>query len=137
MTDIAPLIYILDDDESVLKALKRLIKSVGFKAKTFASASEFVDFGTTRKPDCLILDVQMPEVTGIELMERLNTQGINIPAIFITAHDDDQTRERVKSTGALAYLRKPFNDESLIDAIHLAIDQSTDEVADYKGKTTF
>ncbi len=122
MTDTTPLIYILDDDESVLNALKRLVKAVGFKAETFASTNEFIDFSTLRKPDCLILDVQMPEETGIELMERLNTQGFNIPAIFITAHDDDHTRERVKNTGALAYLRKPFDDESLIDAIHLAID---------------
>ncbi len=133
MAGVKPVIYILDDDKSVLKALKRLVKSVELEAETFASAREFLDSNYKEKPGCLVLDVQMPEMTGVELMEHLVSTGSEMPAIFITAHDDDKTRERAKNTGALAYLPKPFNDQSLINAIQLALSLNSENRIDDKG----
>ena len=116
------LIYIVDDDESVRKALKRLLRSEGFKAETFASAEDFLNSGYQDKPGCLILDVRMAGMSGFELREHLAASGSELPIIFITAYDDVHTRERAEKARAIAYLQKPLDDKALLDAIRRALE---------------
>jgi FixJ family two-component response regulator len=113
-------IYIVDDDESIRKALQRLLRSVGYHALTFASAEDFLDSISARGEGCLILDIRLPGITGLDLQELLAAQGATYSIIFITAHDNPQWQERAKKAGAVAYLKKPFNEHSLLDAIQLA-----------------
>lgn len=117
---IAPTILIVDDDPSVRKSLQRLIRSAGLKARTFASAEEFLR-ATDRPPaDCLIFDVRMPGMDGIELYRLLAKEGA-APVIFITAHDDDTHRARAHDVGAFEFLSKPVDDTSLLGTIQRAI----------------
>ncbi len=113
-------IAIVDDDPSVLKAMARLLSTRSFVARTFQSAKQFLGSLSDGRPDYLILDLQMPEMNGLELQQNLNNRGIRIPTIIITAHDDAGTRERCKSAGALAYLLKPVQAASLFAAIAAA-----------------
>jgi FixJ family two-component response regulator len=113
-------VYVVDDDESIRKALKRLLRSAGYHAVTFNSAEEFMEATSWREEGCLVLDIRLPGMTGLDLQERLAASGAKYPVIFMTAHDNPQWRERAKKAGAVAYLRKPFDEESLLDAIHLA-----------------
>ena len=124
MSNIRPLIAIVDDDESVRRALKRLVRSLGMNAETFASGQEFLDCMDAMpsfRPGCAILDVQMPGMNGLEIRERLAYGITPIPVIFITAHDEVGVRERALATGAVAFLRKPFDDELLIISLHAAL----------------
>jgi FixJ family two-component response regulator len=119
-----PLIAIVDDDESVCRAMKRLVRSLGMEANAFASGREFIDLIETMpsfQPDCVVLDVQMPGMNGLEVQERLASSGNRLPVIFITAHDEAGVRDRALAAGAVAFLRKPFNDESFITTLHLAL----------------
>ena len=119
-----PLIAIVDDDESVCRAMKRLVRSLGMEANAFASGREFIDLIETMpafQPDCVVLDVQMPGMNGLEVQERLASSGNRLPVIFITAHDEAGVRDRALARGAVAFLRKPFNDESFITTLHLAL----------------
>jgi FixJ family two-component response regulator len=119
-----PLIAIVDDDESVCRAITRLVRSLGMEANAFASGREFIDLIKTLPsfvPDCVILDVQMPEMNGLEVQERLASSGNRLPVIFITAHDEAGVRDRALAAGALAFLRKPFNDELFITTLRLAL----------------
>jgi FixJ family two-component response regulator len=113
-------IAIVDDDPSVLKALARLLRTRALYARTFGSAQEFLDALPDGLPDCLIVDLQMPGMTGLELQQDLVKAGIKIPTIVITAHDGVSTRERCRSAGASAYLLKPLQDAVLIAAINSA-----------------
>jgi FixJ family two-component response regulator len=113
-------IGIVDDDPSVLKALARLLGTRALKVRTFQSAREFLASLPHGQPDCLILDLQMPEMTGLELQQDLARKYIRIPTIIITAHDEAGMRERCKSAGAIAYLAKPIQDTSLFAAIEAA-----------------
>jgi FixJ family two-component response regulator len=116
LTDCDSTIFIVDDDESVRRSLKRLLRSVGFKVEVFASARAFLEHGCTS--ECLlVLDKQMPEIDGIELQRMLIEAGHKIPVIFITAHQDANAREAAIGSGAIAYLEKPFDDQVLLDAI--------------------
>lgn len=118
------LIAIVDDDPSVCRALKRLIRSLGMNAETFASGKEFMDCIEaipSFHADCAILDVQMPGMNGLEVQERLTRSGSPIPVIFITAHDEVDARERALAMGAVGFLRKPFNDELLIRTLRAAL----------------
>jgi FixJ family two-component response regulator len=129
MSNAKPLIAIVDDDESVCRALKRLVRSLGMNAETFASGQQFLDFIKAMPsfhPDCVVLDVQMPGLNGLEVQERLATNGNPLPVIFITAHDDAIPRERALAGGAVAFVRKPFQDELLINTLHEALNRSTD-----------
>jgi FixJ family two-component response regulator len=120
-----PLIAIVDDDESVCRAVKRLVRSLAIDAQTFTSGQEFLDLLEAMpsfQPDCLILDVQMPGMNGLELKNRLATTGNTIPVIFITAYDEVGVRERAFAAGAVAFLRKPFNDELLIKTMREALE---------------
>src|SRR4026209_1099082 len=112
-----PLISIVDDDESVRTALKSLIDSVGFRAEVFCSGEEFLKSPYVFKTDCLIADVRMPGMTGLELQSRLHAAGSAVPIVFITAHDDKEARARGLRDGAIALLHKTFNSNSLLGAI--------------------
>ena len=115
-----PLVYVIDDDVSLLRALRRLLGAGGFRVCTFSSAEEFLESEKT-PPACLVLDVHLGGLSGLDLQERLVAAGRRIPVVFITAHDDAVTRERARRAGAVDYLRKPFNDESLIAGIKRAL----------------
>jgi FixJ family two-component response regulator len=118
-----PMISIVDDDISIRKSLDRLIRSAGLKVLVFASAEEFLNSAQARKADCLILDIQLPGLSGIELLHYLKTQKYKVPIIFITAHgSDEQARSEAASDWTVAYLIKPFSGEELLDAVNVALD---------------
>jgi len=124
-----PLVAIVDDDESVCRAIKRLLRSLGMEADTFTSGQEFIELMEAMPSlhvGCVILDVQMPGVSGLEVQERLAKSGGRLPIIFITAHDDGNVRERALAAGAVAFLRKPFNDELLIKTLREALKRGAD-----------
>ena len=110
-------IYIVDDDEPVRQALSRLLRSCGYHVLTFSSAQEFLGSVSPDAQGCLILDVKMPGMDGLELQEKLNSMGWKLPIIFITAYETAQDREKALSHGAIAYLQKPLNDKDLLNAI--------------------
>jgi FixJ family two-component response regulator len=119
-----PLIAVVDDDASVCRAMKRLIRSLGMNAETFTSGKEFLDLLEAMPsfhPDCVILDVQMPGMSGLEVREQLVQSSPSLPVIFITAHDEVGVRERVLAMGAVAFLRKPFNDELIVKTLNAAL----------------
>lgn len=118
---IAPLIAVVDDDLSVRRALRRLVQAAGYAVETFASAQEFLDFAPSRGTACLILDIYLDGMNGFDLQERLATDQVSIPIIFITARDDVATRERLRGTGGAGYLIKPFDGQALLDAIRRVI----------------
>ena len=115
------LIRVIDDDLSVRTALKRLLISAGFEVATFASAKGFMDCGDCDAPGCLILDVRMPGMSGMELQAQLASAGCSLPIIFITAHEDLDARQKAMAAGAVAFLLKPFEDQVLLDAIGDAV----------------
>jgi FixJ family two-component response regulator len=119
-----PLIAIVDDDESVCRALERLIRSLGMTAETYSNSVEFVDLLDALpsfQPDCVVLDMQMPGLSGVEVQAHIRRTRGAIPIIFITAHDDRVSRERALSGGAVAFLRKPFTDALLIRTLDVAL----------------
>ena len=120
MTQALPWIAIVDDDPSVLKALARLLRSRAFEARTYTSARDFLGALTEGLPECLIVDLQMPEMSGLELQQHLSRRGIEIPTIVITAHGDVQARERCECAGAIAFLKKPLQETTLFAAIQKA-----------------
>jgi FixJ family two-component response regulator len=115
------LISIVDDDESVREALCGLLRSVGYAVKAFASAEEFLASDQLRNADCLVLDVRMPGMGGIELHRQLVAGHYEIPVILITAHEDDGMQARALSGGVGAVLIKPFSEEAILSAIHSAL----------------
>lgn len=115
------LVCVIDDDVSLLRALRRLLDAGGFQVKTFSSAEDFLDRPNPTTPGCLVLDVHLGGLSGFELHERLVAAGRQIPVVFITAHDDAVTRDRAHRAGAVEYLRKPFDDESLIAGVNRAL----------------
>jgi FixJ family two-component response regulator len=115
-----PLVCIVDDDRSLLRALGRLLRTAGFTVEAFASAEEFLEARHRVPPCCLVLDVRLGGMSGFQLHEALLARGAAPPVVFITAHDDSDTRERARRTGAIQYLRKPFEDSALLDALHRA-----------------
>jgi FixJ family two-component response regulator len=125
MRQTAPAIAVVDDDASVRRALQRLLRSAGFAVETFATAREFLDSGHWAQTACLVLDIHLPGMSGLELQEHLAVSGAPIPIVFITAHDDATVRERANRAGAVSYLRKPFDQGTLIEAIGRAIGQDT------------
>jgi FixJ family two-component response regulator len=112
-----PLISIVDDDPSVRRALNRLVGSAGYLVETFASAGAFLGSSPSTRTACLVLDIYMEGMTGFELQDKLEADRLAIPIIFMTAHDDPATRERIERSGAAGYLGKPFDGQALLDAI--------------------
>jgi RNA polymerase sigma factor (sigma-70 family) len=126
MSDGDPVVFIVDDDPSVLRALGRLMRSVGFRVQAFASASEFLAANRPDVPGCLVLDVRMPGLSGPALQESLAADDIHIPIVFITGHGDIPTTVRAMKAGAVDFLSKPFSDQQLIDAVNEAIAGDTE-----------
>src|SRR2546428_3487238 len=121
MNKIAPVVYVVDDDASVREALGSLIRSAGLEVETFASAQEFLACSRADVPSCLVLDVQLPGLSGLDLQQELAKADVKIPIIFITGHGDIPTSVRAIKAGALEFLTKPVNREDLLRAIQQAI----------------
>ena len=118
-----PMISIIDDDKSVRDGADMLLKSLGYPTVTFASAEEFLQSGRLHDTGCLITDVQMPGMSGVDLQSHLIANGHHTPVIFMTAHHNETTREHVLSAGAFGYLRKPFREENLIASLGKALEK--------------
>ena len=116
-----PLISIIDDDESMREAIKGLMRSLGYRVEAAASAQEFLSSRHIRRTSCLIADMQMPGMTGLELHRHLSASGKPIPTILITAYPDDAVRERALSAGVIGYLSKPFEEDDLLACIRSAL----------------
>ena len=116
-----PLISVVDDDESMREALRGLMKSLGYTAEAFASAEEFLSSRQVPLTSCLIADVQMPGMTGLELHRHLMASGTTIPTILITAYPDESMRERALEDGVVCYLGKPFDESDLLGCIHSSL----------------
>jgi len=119
-----PIIYIVDDDISVCRALSLLLKSHGFKVETFARAADFLAFKRLELPSCLVLDIQLPDINGLTLQEIMTRQGIMIPIIFITGHGDIPMSVKTMKAGAIDFLPKPFTKKKLLSAITQAISKN-------------
>jgi FixJ family two-component response regulator len=117
----ATLVAIVDDDESVRNALEGLMKAVGLPAQAFASAEEFLSSGQQHSTACLIADIRMPGMSGLDLQARLNSDRCKIPMIFITAHGDTNMRMQALRAGAVEFLAKPFNDDVLLEHVRAAL----------------
>ena len=116
-----PLISIVDDDALAREGIRQLVESLGYRAVTFSSAEHFLDSSVIAETICLITDVQMPGLNGLELQEALQSQGFQTPIILITAYPNEKHRSRALDAGALGFLSKPFNEESLIKCLTAAI----------------
>ena len=116
-----PLISIIDDDESMREAIKGLMRSLGYRVEAVASAQEFLSSRHVRRTSCLIADMQMPGMTGLDLYQRLSTSGKPVPTILITAYPDDGVRKRALAAGVIGYLSKPFDENDLLTCIRSAL----------------
>src|ERR1700684_4214027 len=117
----AKLVAIVDDDDLMRSALQGMLKSVGLPAQEFASAEEFLESGQRHQTACLIADIRMPGISGLELQAKLNADRCRIPIIFITAHGDEKMRMQAMRAGAVEFLAKPFDDEALLDSVRAAL----------------
>ena len=117
----SPLVVIVDDDELRRRALDGLMKEAGFQALTFASAEEFLNSGEQERTACLIADIRMPGMSGLDLQSKLNRDRIRIPIIFITALGDEKMRMQALRAGAVEFLSKPFDDDALLDTVRAAL----------------
>ena len=120
MTNATLRIYVVDDDESARMGLRRLLRSSGFQVEIFGSAQEFLDHGPVEEGGLIILDVRMPGVNGLELQKRLATKGSKLPIIFITGFEDPLARGEALKSGAIAFLQKPVDEQTLLGAIEAA-----------------
>src|SRR5262245_50952646 len=114
-------VALVDDEVSVRKALGRLLSVSNLTVDTFGSGQEFLDSLAQQVPDCLVLDLQMPGLSGLDVLERLSKSGARLPVVIITAHDDPQAREECQGWRVAAYLTKPVDEQSLLDGIALAV----------------
>ena len=115
------LVAIVDDDDLMRSALQGLLKSVGLPAQAFASSEEFLNSGRQRQTACLIADIRMPGMSGLELQAKLNADHCRIPTIFITAHGDEKMRMQALRAGAVEFMAKPFDDEALLESVRAAL----------------
>jgi FixJ family two-component response regulator len=123
MAEAEPTVFVVDDDPSVRRTTERLIRSMGFKVQTFASAKEFLNYPRPEGPACLVLDVRMPGVSGLDLQRELSQSGNQLPIIFMTAHGDIPMTVRAMKAGAVEFLTKPFKQRSLLDAIRVSVER--------------
>jgi FixJ family two-component response regulator len=129
MQSAAPIVFVVDDDISVRESLELLIQNEGWQSKTFASAQEFLDCRRAVVPSCLILDISLPGLNGLELQKKVAVEGAEIPIIFITGHGDIPKTVQAMKGGAVEFLTKPFNDEVLLTAIRQALERSRIAIA--------
>lgn len=121
------LISVIDDDESIRRTTKLLVYSFGYQAAVFESAEAFLKSGQLRDTSCLLLDVQMPEINGLQMQSKLASEGCTVPIIFISAYGNKESRRQAMKAGAVAFLDKPFSDNQLLENIRSAlIDQNQD-----------
>jgi FixJ family two-component response regulator len=116
------LVAIVDDDDLMRSALEGLLKAAGLPAQAFASAEEFLNSGQQRQAGCLIADIRMPGMSGLELQARLNAERCRIPIVFITAHGDEKMRMQALRAGAVEFMAKPFDDEALLESVRAALE---------------
>jgi FixJ family two-component response regulator len=119
----APTVFVIDDDAAVREAIKDLLESVNLRSETFATAQEFLRRKGEDGPSCLVLDVSLPKINGLDFQRRLADAGVRIPIIFITGHGDIPMSVRAMKSGAVEFLTKPFRDQDLLDAIHQALER--------------
>ena len=124
MSDTGATVYVVDDDQAVRDSLAWLLTAGDLNVETFASAAEFLSRTGYRRPSCLLVDVRMPGMSGLELQEELVSRAINIPVIVITGHSDFQMALRAVQAGASDFLEKPLDDQSLLNAVHKALERS-------------
>jgi len=117
-------VFVVDDDELIRDSLEQLVKSVGLKVETFSSAQAFLDTDLPNKPGCLVLDIRMPGMSGLDLQDELEKRDFSIPIIFITGHGTVPMSVRAMKAGAVDFLQKPFEDQELLDTIHHTIEQN-------------
>ena len=118
-------VFIIDDDRGMRQAIQDLVESVGLRAASFATGEEFLSRQRTGDPSCLVLDVRLPQMSGLDFQRRLAETGVQIPIIFITAHGDIPMSVRALKSGAVEFLTKPFRDQDLLDAIQLALQRDS------------
>ena len=123
MSDAVPTVFVVDDDPAVLKGLSRLLRAARLDVATFSSPQEFLERHDPNAPGCLVLDLSMPGLNGLELQEALATKGFAVPIIFLTGHGDIPTSVQAMKRGALDFLTKPVNDDDLLKAVHAAIEK--------------
>ncbi len=123
MTESAPIVFVVDDDPSVRSSTQRLVRSVGFQVKTFGSAREFLECPRPEVPACLVLDVRLPGLSGLDLQRELTASGVEIPIIFMTGHGDIPMTVRAMRAGAIEFLTKPYRKEDLLNAIRVSIER--------------
>jgi FixJ family two-component response regulator len=116
-----PTVFIIDDDRGMRQAVQDLVESIGLRAESFATGQEFLNKKRTSDPSCLILDVRLPQMSGLDFQRQLTNLGVQIPIIFITAHGDVPMSVRALKSGAVEFLTKPFRDQDLLDAIQQAL----------------
>jgi len=125
MASIVPYVAIVDDEEPVRKALKRLLRASGLDAESYASGQDFLEAAVLREPDCVLLDLHMPRMSGLQVLRALQAARRTLPIVVITAHDAPETREQCLAAGATAYLRKPLEEHELLDTITAALGART------------
>jgi RNA polymerase sigma factor (sigma-70 family) len=123
MTEAAPIVFVVDDDPSVRRAIKRLIGSVGLQVELFGSAHEFLHSKRSDAPSCLVLDIRLPGISGLDFQRQLAEANIHLPIIFITGHGDVPMTVRAMKAGAVEFLTKPFRDQDLLDAVQFALER--------------
>lgn len=128
-------VFIVDDDEAVRSSLRLLIRSVGLQAQAFASARDFLDAYDARHPGCLVLDVRMPGMSGLELQQELNQRGATIPVVFITGHGDVPMAVEAMQQGAFDFLQKPFRDQDLLDRVQRAMARDAESRASMAARS--
>jgi FixJ family two-component response regulator len=116
------LVAIVDDDDLIRSALQGLLKAVGLPARAFASAEDFLSSGQQHQTACLIADIRMPGISGLDLQAKLNAEHCRIPTIFITAHGDEKMRMQALRAGAVEFMAKPFDDEALLESVRAALE---------------
>lgn len=122
-----PVIFIVDDDEPLRETLKGLFRSVGLQAQTFGSAKEFLQVQLPDAPCCLILDIRLPGISGIDFQAELHNAGLHIPIVFVTGHGDIPMTVKALKAGAVEFLTKPFREQELLDAVRVALERHRDQ----------
>jgi FixJ family two-component response regulator len=132
MSSECPMVFVVDDDVSIREALRNLLRSVGLQVKTFDTAQQFMADGRPDTPGCLVLDVRLPGLSGLDLQRELAKAGIDIPIVFITGHGDIPMSVRAMKAGAVEFLTKPFRDQDLLDAVQDAIARDREARAQWR-----
>jgi FixJ family two-component response regulator len=120
-SSVIPTVFIIDDDRGIRQSIQDLVESVGLRAESFATGEEFLGRKPTHDPSCLVLDVRLPQMSGLDFQRQLAETGVEIPIIFVTGHGDVPMSVRALKSGAVEFLTKPFRDQDLLDAIHQAL----------------